>query len=352
MLQRMDTTTVSGLRAGCAAILCVCLNHSSSAQSSEQNTFYAGRTVTLMSHASGGTYDGYLRLLARHMPQYIEGAPRMIVTHRPAGGGLEVVNTLGKAAPQDGTTLALVSQGMFLHEAIGGSGLQVSMGDLRWIGNFSQSNQVTIIWGKPEVKSITDARNHQVVLGASGAAGGSANPPVLYNSLLGTKFKIIYGYGATDTRIAVERGEVDGIGSVAWAAAKSFMSPLLKRPDATVLIQLGLRREPDLPDVPLFIDLVRDDPDKLAIARFMGLTSVIARAFAAPPGIPEQRLSLLRDAFQKVLMDKEFRANAARANLDIDPMTGEEVTKAVEEIAATRKATIEAVKTAMSEAPK
>jgi tripartite-type tricarboxylate transporter receptor subunit TctC len=328
------------------------LNYPVSAQPIAQDSFYKGRTVTLMSHAAGGTYDGYLRLLARHMPKYIEGAPRMIVTHRPAGGGLEVVNVLGRVAPQDGTTLALVSQGMFLHEAIGGSGLQVSMGDLQWIGNFSQSNQVTIIWGKPEVKSINDAKHHQVVLGASGAAGGSAIPPVLYNSLLDTKFKLIYGYGATDTRIAVERGEVDGIGSIAWAAAKSFMAPLLKRPDATVLIQLGLRREADLPHVPLLIDLVQDDPDKLAIARFMALTSIIARALAAPPGMPEPRLSMLRNAFERVLTDPDFRAEANRANLDLDPMSGEEVSKAVSELLAAPESIIASVKTAMSNAPK
>lgn len=136
------------------------------------------------------------------------------------------------------------------------------------------------------------------------------------------------------------------------AAAKSFMSPLLKRPDATVLIQLGLRREADLPNVPLLVDLVADDPDKSAIARFMALTSIIARAFAAPPGIPAPRLGVLISAFERVLKDAEFRAEAARSNLDIDPMSGEEVAKTVAEILATPKSTIESVTIAMSGAAK
>lgn len=348
----MGRTRAKGIRASCIAACAVCITSPIRAQQSGQDTFYAGRTVTLMAAAVGGTYDGYLRIFAQHMPKYIEGTPRMIVTNRPTGGGLEVVNVLGRIAPQDGSTLAIVSQGMFLHQATGGSGLQVSMGDLQWIGNFSQSNQVTIIWGKPEVRSIADAKIHQVVLGASRAAGGSADPPVLYNSLLGTKFKNVYGYRATDTRLAVERGEVDGIGSIAWAAAKSVMSPLLKRPDTNVLVQLGLRRETDLPDVPLLDDLVRDDPDKLAIARFMGLTSVIARAIAAPPGIPAPRLTVLRNAFERVLIDPEFRASAAHANLDITPMNGDEVTAAVAEILATPKSTVESVKAAMTKVPR
>lgn len=298
------------------------------------NDFYAGKTISMSTHtAAGGGYDTYLRLLARHMNKHIPGKPNMIVLNQPGAGGLLAVNYIGKVAPRDGTFLTLVSQGLLVHEATGQPGLQTSLKDFQWLGNLSQSSVVSVTWHTTGIKTLDDAKKKDVTVGSTGAGSISVQVPMLLNALFGTRFKIIYGYkGAGEMNLAMARGELDGRGGNTWASYKTANPDDIKNNRFNVLIQIGLRKEAELPNVPMLSDLVAGDPIKEPIGKFMSLSLAITRPVAAPPGVPAERVALLRRAFDATMKDREFLAEAAKLGSEIDSMSGEEVQAGVTEI--------------------
>lgn len=311
--------------------------------------FFAGRTISLSTHSTPGAgYDTYLRLLARHMGNHIPGRPSLVVINQPGAGGLLALNHAARAAPQDGTFLTLVSQGLLVIEATGGKGLQISLGKFKWLGNFSQSNNVTVTWVTSNVKDLQDAMTREVVVGATGAGSATVVGPTLYNSLLGTRFKIIQGYsGSGQINLAMQRGELDGHANSTWTSMQTMLHDELRDHKVNVLIQTGLRKETELPDVPLLSDLVRGDPRKEAIAQFLSLAGSIARPLAAPPGVPDDRVAVLRRAFDATMKDPEFLVEAHTQRSDVDPMTGEETQSAIASLLATPKSVIADVQAAL-----
>ena len=296
-------------------------------QSAAAADFYAGKTITMSTYSPpGDSYDLYLRLLSRHFARHIPGKPNIIVVNQTGAGGLVAINYAGVLAPQDGTFLTLASQALLILEATGQPGLRRTLNDFHWLGSFSQSNNVTVTWGNTRTKTLQDAIDHEVVVGASGAGGGSVIGPLIYNAVLGTKFKLVTGYnGGTAIDLAMRRGEVEGRGNNIWAAYKAEMPNEIRDGVLHVLIQTGLRKEPDLPNVPFFLDLVKGDAQREAVAQFMSYAVSIARPLAAPPGVPADRVTLLRRAFDDTMKDAAFLADAGVQRLEIDPLTGEQV---------------------------
>jgi tripartite-type tricarboxylate transporter receptor subunit TctC len=301
--------------------------------------FYAGKTITMSTHTGpGGGYDTLLRLFARHFGGHVPGHPAIVVVNQPGAGGLTAFNHAAKSAPQDGTFLTLVGQGLMVHEPTGQPGMQASLADLKWLGNFSQAPNVTAVWHTSRARTIDDARRLEVVLGSTGAGSPDAQIPKVYNALLGTKFKVVYGYeGGGALNLAMERGEIEGRGTNTWGSYLATLPKAVANHDLVPLIQIGLKRDRDLPDVPLFLDEVGQDARKAPVARFLSLTTAISRPFAAPPGVPEARVAILRKAFDETVTDAAFLAEAKRLSVDIDPMTGDEVQQAVAQILATPK---------------
>jgi tripartite-type tricarboxylate transporter receptor subunit TctC len=301
--------------------------------------FYAGKTISISTHTGpGGGYDTYLRLLARHLPRHIPGRPSIVVVNMPGAGGLLAFNQAGRVAPRDGTYLTLVSQGLLVHEATGQPGMQVSLRDFSWIGNLSQSNIVTVTWHATGVAAIEDAKLRDVTVGSTGAGSISVQIPNLLNALLGTRFRIIYGYkGGAEMNLAMARGELHGRGANTWASYKASSPAEVRGGRFNVLMQIGLRKDPDLMHAPLLNDLVAGNPVYEPIARFMSLSLTITRPLAAPPGVPGDRVRLLRRAFDETMKDAAFLADAERGGSEIDPMGGEEVQQAVTQIMATPK---------------
>jgi tripartite-type tricarboxylate transporter receptor subunit TctC len=206
--------------------------------------FYAGKTISLSTHSTAGAgYDAYLRLLSRHMGKYIAGRPGFVVINQPGAGGLLAVNYAARVAPQDGTFLTIVSQGLLVLEATGGRGLQTSLGSFKWVGNFSQSNNVTVTWGASKVKYLQDAIVRDVTVGATGAGSATVVGPTLYNALLGTRFKIIQGYnGSGQINLAMQRGELDGHANSTWTSIKTTLNNEFRAGHLNVLIQMGCAR--------------------------------------------------------------------------------------------------------------
>ena len=282
-------------------------------QPSSAADFYAGKTITMSTYSPpGDSYDLYLRLLGRHFSRHIRGNPGIIVVNQTGAGGIVAMNNAGVLAPQDGTFLTLASQALLILEATGQPGLRASLNDFHWLGSFSQSNNVTVTWGlDARTKTLQDAIDHEVTMGASGAGGGSVIGPLIYNAVLGTKFKLISGYnGGTAIDLAMRRGEVEGRGNNTWAGYKATMPNEIRDGMLNVLIQTGLRKEPDLPAVPFFLDLVKGDPRRESVAQFMSYAVSIARPVAAPPGVPADRVTLLRRAFDDTMKDPAFLADA------------------------------------------
>ena len=304
--------------------------------------FYAQKTITItVGLGAGGSYDLYSRMLARHMGKHIPGRPSFTVQNRPGAGGMLAFNQAGRG-PRDGTLITAVSQGLLLQEIIGKPGLEFSLGSFNWIGNFTQENNVTVTWHTSPIKKIEDASKREVPLAASGAGSTSAQLPALYNNLLGTQFKAVMGYqsGAQQT-LAMERGEMEGRATNTWSSYKASFPDARAR--LNVLVQIGLRREPDLPDVPLLTELVKDDKNKALVAQLVSQSLAVARPFAAPPEVPNDRVLILRKGFEGALADPELVVEATKLRLNLSPMTGEEVQRIIRSALDTPDSTKEAV---------
>jgi tripartite-type tricarboxylate transporter receptor subunit TctC len=301
--------------------------------------FYAGKTLSLSTHAGpGGGYDTLIRLYSRHVAKHLPGKPNVVVMNQPGAGGLTAFNHAGKVAPQDGTFITLVGQGLMVHEPTGQPGMQLSLAAFKWLGNFSQAPNVTVVWSSSKARTLDDARRMEVVLGSTGAGSPDAQIPTVYNALLATKFKVVFGYeGGGALNLAMERGEIEGRGTNTWGSYKATLPGPMAAGKLVPLIQIGLKKDRDLPDAPLFLDVVKGDAEREPVARFLSLTTAISRPLAAPPGAPEERVALLRRAFDETMKDAEFLAEAERLSVDIDPMTGAEVQEAVRQILATPK---------------
>jgi tripartite-type tricarboxylate transporter receptor subunit TctC len=311
--------------------------------------FYSGKTITISTYgAPGDSYDVYMRLLSRHFGRHIPGNPSFVAVNQTGAGGLVAINHAAIAAPQDGTFITVASQGLLIFEATGQRGLSNSIGNFKWLGSFTQSNNVTVTWHTSSAKTLQDAMDREVVVGASGAAGGSVIGPTIYNAVLGTKFKIVYGYqGGAYIDLAMKRGEVEGRGNNTWAGYKATMPNEVRDGMLNVLIQTGLRKDRDLQRVPLFLDLVKGDPAREPVAKFMSQAVAIARPVAAPPGVPPDRVEVLRRAFDATMKDPVFLAEAAKLNAEIDPLTGEEVQSIVTAVLVTPKPVINQIQLMM-----
>ncbi len=312
--------------------------------------FYAGKTITMSTHGGvGGEYDAYLRLLQRFIGKYIPGNPSIQVINQVGAGGLLAINHAAKLAPQDGTHLVMAANGLLLFQAIGAPGLQESLGKFKWIGNFSAANGITVVRAETGIKSIEDARQRSYNIGSSGAGSISALLPMAHNALAGTKFKVVQGYeGAAKMNLAMRAGELDGRSGSTWPA---FLTDFPEAKDGWLvpLSQAGEVRDSRLPNVPLLVEIVGDDPEKKAAARLVSLALNQNRSFAAPPGVPDDRVALLRTAFEKALVDPEFVAGANMHGLDITWRKGSDVEKTVREVLNQPKDVVDMTKKALTQ---
>ena len=315
-----------------------------------QSASFAGKALTLMCHTPpGGGYDAYVRLLSRYLGRFLPGGPNVIVANKPGAGGYVAANYAVNIAPCDGTFMVLMQQSTLLDEPMGRSAMRTSLRDFNWIGNLSQSNNLLVTWHMSQIKTIGDAQKREAPIGASGANSTAAQLPAFLNAILGTRFKVVLGYeGGAAINLAMQRGEVEGRGAGTWATYKSTSTADLREGRLNLLVQIGLRKEPELSDVPLLADLVKGDATKEQVARFVSLGLSISRPLAAPPGVPPERVELLRRAFDATMQDPQFLDEANKLSLEIDPMTGEEVQTGVSQILATPPDVIDVIRSAMT----
>jgi len=294
--------------------------------------FYRGRTINLIIGTStGNDYDFRARLLARHLGRHLPGEPTIVPQNMPGVGGVKAANYLATTAPRDGTALHMIMSNMMSSQAIGAPGVAFDTRKFFWIGNTTSSPNVMVAWHTSGITSIEQVKSKQLIVGAPGGTAG-----VLYvtamNALLGTKLKLVTGYpGGNEVNLAMERGEIDGRASNSWASWKSTRPDWVADRKIVVLAQVGLRRAPDLPDVPLLLELAGNDADRKVLT-FLSADTAISRALVAAPDTPPERVAALRRAFDATVEDPEFLAEAGKSQMDILPMSGEEAQKIADSI--------------------
>jgi tripartite-type tricarboxylate transporter receptor subunit TctC len=287
--------------------------------------FYKDKTVRVMvGHPPGGSYDFYARLAADMLRVYLPQAKAVIVENKPGGGGLIATAYFYNQAPRDGTVLAV------LPETIGNTQvLEPDVGkwkveQMRYIGSFAPVNTAFVRRKNSPSKTPEDMKTKETIVGCTGTTAQSYQYPALLKVLGGYKFKMICGYpGAGEYSIALERGEIDLVSS-AWNSWRVTHSGKLRDGDLVAVIQTGLKRNHELPNVPLMQELV-DDPVAKKVIEFASAGAMIGRAFVAPPGLPDERVAYLRGLFDKMVADPAMKEMAAKRNLELDPTPGDVV---------------------------
>ena len=291
--------------------------------------FYKGKNIQFVIRtAPGGDYDQYTRLFARFLGRHLPGNPTFVPTNMPGGGGIVAANYMARVAPKDGTVIGIVSQGIALDQALGVSKqLQADLTTFNWIGNVVYSNQLLAVWHTSPVKSLEDAKKTEILIGTTGAGSASVQFPSFYNAVLGTRFKLVTGYvSGQDIDLAMERGEVHGRGTNTYAGYMASKPTWIPEKKLLPLVQAGTTKEAGLPDVPRIVDL-KVKPEDQPLLAMMARSSDVGRPLATTPGVPAERVAALRAAFQKTVDDPEFKATAAKENMEIRPMTGEQLTE-------------------------
>jgi tripartite-type tricarboxylate transporter receptor subunit TctC len=297
--------------------------------------FYRGRKIDLIiGYSSGGTYDLYARLVARHLGNYIPGNPTIVPRNMPGAASRTAANFVYSIAPKDGTVLATADQSLAVAQAMGDKRMNFDTTKFIYIGNPNSENNTTVTWHTSGVKTIEDAKRKEITIGATGS-GTSVHYPKVMNAMLGTKFKVIVGYpGGNDINLAMERGEVDGRGSNSWMSWKATRPDWLTQSKINILVQIGLNKAPDLPNVPLLTDLAANEQDR-AVLRLLSASATVGRPIFTTPDVPADRIKALREAFDKMIKDPAFIEQAKKEHFEIDPVSGEDLQKIIADIVKT-----------------
>jgi tripartite-type tricarboxylate transporter receptor subunit TctC len=308
-------------------------------QSAEQ--YYKGKQLRMViGSGAGGGYDAYARVLSRHMAAHIPGKPNIVDQNMPGASGMAATNWGFKVAPKDGTVIVATYNALLLEPLFGNKAADYDVLQYQWIGSISKQQNICMTWHTSPIKTIEQAKEREIVVSATGATGNSATLPKIVNAMLGTKFKVVGGYSTTESRLAVERGEAEGICGLSWSTLKASNPDWVQNNRMNVLLQTGMKPQAELPKVPLLYDKVTDADDK-KILDLLFVSEDMGRPFVMPPGTPGYLVTAIRRAFDATMTDPAFIAEAEKAKLEIDPVTGEEMTTLLRNAYGTPKSLID-----------
>jgi tripartite-type tricarboxylate transporter receptor subunit TctC len=318
-------------------ILSVCLWLIAPASAQEDvAAFYRGKQLRLIvGTGPGGGYDLFARAVARRIGNHIPGNPTIIVQNQAAAGGLVMVNQLYSLGPKDGTVIAAPINGIPTAPLLEPAAARFDAAKLNWIGSTNRETYVAYAWHAARVQSLADLMQRELIVGATAAGTTLVDFPLVTNKFLGTKFKVVRGYNATpQINVAMERGEVEGIGGIGWQAVKTTIPQWIAEKKITVIAQYGLHRDPELAFAPTMLELAKTDADRQALTMMFARTEY-GRPYFVPPDVPAARVEALRRAFDATMKDPDFIADAAQLQLELSPATGEQVQALVAKLAAT-----------------
>jgi tripartite-type tricarboxylate transporter receptor subunit TctC len=328
------TTTPRAHPAGTLIVLtALVLSLAAPAHAQQAGDFYRGRSLTLViGYSAGGGYDTYGRVLARHLGKHIPGNPAVIVQNMPGAGSLRSANYLYNVAPKDGTVNGHFSRGMAMEPLIGTSATQFDARKFTWLGSGTDEVSVCITWHASRVKTWSDMLTIPFTVGGEGTGSDPDIFSAVVRNVFGVRLKLISGYpGTAEVALAIERGEVDGRCGWSWSSLKLTKPDWIADKRVNLITQLALKKSPELPDVPLIFDFATNERQR-QILKLMLSRQSMARPFAAPPDLPEDRKAALRAAFDRTMADAEFLAEAKQRGLEVNPVSGAEIDKLVGEL--------------------
>ena len=304
--------------------------------------FYRGKTVELyIGYTVGGGYDIYARTLARHIGKYIPGNPTVVPVNMDGAGSLRMTNWLYQAAPQDGTVFGTFARAAPFDPLFGNEDATFDAMEFNYIGSANNEVSVCGAMARTGIENFDQLKEQELIIGGTGDTADTVQFPKVLNAVFGTKLRIINGYpGGNDVVMAMERQEVDGRCGWSYTSVLSGSGAWLESGELNLLLQLSTAKHPAIPDVPLVMDLVTNDDDR-ALLNLIFARQTLGRPYAAPPGVPEDRVAALRDAFMKTMEDPDFLAEAKALDLEITPVDGATVQELVEQAYAADPSVVE-----------
>jgi tripartite-type tricarboxylate transporter receptor subunit TctC len=285
-------------------------------------SFYGGRDLKfIIPDSAGGGYDAYSRLLARHLANHIPGKPHIVPENMPGASGLIATNWLYNVAPRDGSVMGATYNTLLTDPLLGDTRAQYDPTRFQWIGSITTQYNACMVWHTSSIKTIEDARKREVRVATTGLTGNSAKLPMMLNELIGTKFKVIAGYTSSGMRLAVERGEAEGICGLSYDSYQAANPEWLKDHKIRFILQTGSRPVKALANVPLLINYIHD-PKQRAALKVLDVDQDAGRPVLFPPGVPDYLVKALRTAFDETMKDPKFLADAGRMHLQPQPLAG------------------------------
>jgi tripartite-type tricarboxylate transporter receptor subunit TctC len=311
-------------------------------------SFYKGRQVTIVvGSAAGSGYDINARLLARHLPNHIPGKPVIVVQNQLGAGSIIMVNTLYNTAPRDGSVIGAAINGAPTAPLFTPKAARFDPTKLNWIGSSNRDTQVFYVWHTAPIQRLEDLKTTEVLVGATNPGTTQVDFPKVAAEILGLKFKIVSGYkGTQEIHLAMERGEVQGMGSNGWLSLKALNADWLRDKKVRLVAVFNEQPDAELKDVPSVFSLAHTEEDRQAL-RLMVARLEYGRPFFLPPDVPAARVEALRRAFDATMKDPAYLAEADKLKIDVDPLSGEKVAELIKLVLATPPAVAERVAAAL-----
>lgn len=304
--------------------------------------FFKGKTITIyVGLSAGGGYDLNARLLAKYLGKYTPGNPTVVVKNMPGGGGLVMTNYVANAAPKDGLHIGALQRGLPFEPMLGdASNAKYDPLKLNWLGSINADTSVAVASKRSGIKTMQDLEKKELIVGGSGVGTETVTVPYVLRNILGFQYKVISGYpGSTEIMLAMQRGEVDGKAVSTWTSLKPTAKQMAEE-GTVILYQMGLRKHPELPHIPLVSEFAKtDDQKQILELQFTALE--LGRPYTLAEGVPADRVTALRRAFDAAMKDKELLADADKQGLEINPVAGEEMQKILTRVYATPKALVD-----------
>jgi tripartite-type tricarboxylate transporter receptor subunit TctC len=315
--------------------------------------FYKGKKLDLfIGYSTGGGYDTYARIVGKHLGRHVPGNPEVVPRNQPGAGSLTLANALYKQLPQDGTAIGVIGRGMVMEPLFGNEQAKFDPTKFNWLGSANNEVSVCVVWHTTPVSNTKEFLTTPLTVGGTGPGADTDVFPKVINNVLGAQLKLITGYpGGNDISLAMERGEVQGRCGWSWSSVKSTRAQWLEQKKIRVVLQMSTDRHPDLPKVPLVMDLAKNDKER-KILELIFARQTMGRPFVAPPGVPEARVKALQAAFMSTMKDPKFRADAKKINLEVEPIDGAEIQNIVKSMYEAPKEIVQAAKEAIERSDK
>jgi tripartite-type tricarboxylate transporter receptor subunit TctC len=312
-----------------AWLLCVLVAHGAAAAHGEPVSF-AGKRLSLYIGFSpiGFGYDTYGRMLARFLGKHLPGNPSVVPQNRPGAGSMGLANYTYNVAARDGTEIALIGRGVAMEPLLTGDASMARFDATRffWLGSMNNEVAGFFISGTAPASGLKDILNgRELQVGSAGAGSDPQMFAVALNAILHTRLKLIAGYpGMNEILLGMSRGELDGVVGYSWGVARAGSMDAVRKGELRLVMQLALQKHPELPDIPLVIDLAPEDEGK-RVLELIFARQTMGRPLVAPPGLDPHVAAALRKAFADAMHDPEFIAECEKMNLETRFVSGEEV---------------------------